>query len=180
MVNIFDTQLAQALLDNNFSISYQGLVEEKLGIVLEKKETRSNWLRRPLSDAQLKYAALDVEYLIYLYEDQAHELNNCPKIEWHNQDIERLIKNTFNRHSANIEIPRTLPLSEENQFLSNLNKIIEEIAKRENISPTLFFSKKAQKEFFRTILFKGLNPACEEITIWRKELIYDELENLLK
>ena len=100
MVNIFDTQLAQALLDNNFSISYQGLVEEKLGIVLEKKETRSNWLRRPLTDAQLKYASLDVEYLIYLYEDQVSELNNCTKIEWHNQDIERLIKNTFDPNSV--------------------------------------------------------------------------------
>ena len=44
MVNIFDTQLANALLNINFSISYQDLVEEKIGVVLEKKETRSNWL----------------------------------------------------------------------------------------------------------------------------------------
>ena len=93
------------------------MVEEKLGIVLEKKETRSNWLRRPLTDAQLKYASLDVEYLIYLYEDQVSELNNCTKIEWHNQDIERLIKNTFDPNSVNNEIPRTLPLSQENEFL---------------------------------------------------------------
>ena len=67
MVNLFDTQLANALLNGHYSIGYQGLVEEKLGIPLNKKETRSNWIRRPLTEAQLDYAATDVEYLIHLY-----------------------------------------------------------------------------------------------------------------
>ena len=67
MINIFDTQIANAFLESDYSIGYQGLVEKRLGIALDKKETRSNWTRRPLSDAQLKYAALDVEYLIHLY-----------------------------------------------------------------------------------------------------------------
>lgn len=180
MINIFDTQLAHALLNSNFSISYQDLVEEKIGIVLEKKETRSNWLRRPLSDDQLKYAALDVEYLIYLYEGQVYELKKHKKIDWHRQDIDRLIRNTFNPHLINADIPRTLPLSQEKLILMNFNEIVQTIAKRENISPTLFFSKKAQKDFLRTVLLRGLNPACEEITIWRKELIYKDLLMLLK
>lgn len=180
MVNIFDTQLANALLNINFSISYQDLVEEKIGVVLEKKETRSNWLRRPLSDDQLKYAALDVEYLNYLYEEQIHELIKFKKIDWLKQDIEKLIENTFCPHQLNTDIPRTLPLTQENQILLNFNKIVQDIAKKENISPTLFFSKKAQKDFLRIILLKGLNPACEEITTWRKELIYEDLLNLLK
>tara|TARA_Y100000816_G_scaffold284639_1_gene263206 strand:+ start:123 stop:911 length:789 start_codon:yes stop_codon:yes gene_type:complete len=180
MINIFDTQLAHALLNNNFSISYQDLVEEKIGIVLEKKETRSNWLRRPLSDDQLKYAALDVEYLIYLYELQVNELNKNKKIDWHRQDIDRLIKNTFNPNLMSTDIPRTLPLSQEKLLLFDFNEIVQTIAKRENISPTLFFSKKAQKDFLRTVLLRGLNPACEEITIWRKDLIYKDLLMLLK
>ena len=65
--NIFDCQLANAFLDGHFSIGYQALVEQEMDIILNKNETRSNWLRRPLSDSQLKYAALDVEYLIHLY-----------------------------------------------------------------------------------------------------------------
>ena len=99
MINIFDTQIANAFLDGDYSIGYQGLVEKRLGINLEKKETRSNWIRRPLSDAQLKYAALDVEYLIYLYKEQKEELLKSSKLDWHNQDIERLIKITFNKIS---------------------------------------------------------------------------------
>mgnify|MGYP001157067376 FL=1 len=180
MINIFDTQLAHALLNSNFSISYQDLVEEKIGIVLEKKETRSNWLRRPLSDDQLKYAALDVEYLIYLYEGQVNELSKNKKIDWYRQDIDRLIRNTFNPHLMSADIPRTLPLSQEKLLLFDFNEIVQTIAMRENISPTLFFSKKAQKDFLRTVLLRGLNPACEEITIWRKELIYKDLLMLLK
>ena len=51
MVNIFDTQIANSLLDGDFSIGYQGLVEQEMDIVLNKNETRSNWIRRPLSDS---------------------------------------------------------------------------------------------------------------------------------
>ena len=67
MVNLFDTQLANAFLNGDYSIGYQGLVEEKLGIKIDKRETRSNWIRRPLTDSQLKYASSDVEFLINLY-----------------------------------------------------------------------------------------------------------------
>ena len=76
MDNLFDTQLANALLDGEYSIGYQGLVKEKLEIDLNKQETRSNWMRRPLSDSQLTYAAMDVEYLIYLFLEQEKELVN--------------------------------------------------------------------------------------------------------
>ena len=61
MVNIFDTQIANSFLNGEYTISYQSLVKQELDIFLEKDETRSNWIRRPLSDSQLKYAALDVE-----------------------------------------------------------------------------------------------------------------------
>jgi ribonuclease D len=99
MINIFDSQLANAFLDGDYSIGYQGLVEKRLGIALDKKETRSNWIRRPLTDAQLKYAALDVEYLIHLYEEQKEQLLKSSKLNWLNQDIERLIRNTFSEFS---------------------------------------------------------------------------------
>ena len=57
MVNIFDTQIANSFLGGDFSIGYQRLVEKNLGVTLKKTETRSNWIRRPLSDFQLDYAA---------------------------------------------------------------------------------------------------------------------------
>ena len=180
MTNIFDTQIANAFLDGDYSIGYQGLVKKRLGINLEKKETRSNWVRRPLSDAQLKYAALDVEYLIYLYKQQKEELLGSSKLNWHNQDIERLIKITFNKISTFIELERTITKAQEIELLSKMNKIVDDIAEQKEINPTLFFSKKAQKEFLRLVLIKGLDFACKEITPWRKDLIKEEVLNLLR
>ena len=180
IVNIFDTQIANAFLNGDYSIGYQGLVEQKLGIVLNKNETRSNWIRRPLSNSQLKYAALDVEYLIHLYEQQKEELIESSKLNWHNQDIERLINITFNPLPVFTELERSISKVEEEDILKELNIIVKEISERQKINTTLFFSKKSQKHFLRLVLIKGLNAACNEITEWRAELIREEMLNLLR
>ena len=180
IVNIFDTQLAHSLLSDDYSISYQALVEKKLDIVLEKKETRSNWLRRPLSSSQLQYAALDVEYLIHLYDNQKELLSNECKLEWHNQDISKTLKYAFEEDYIPMELSRTLPRQQEKELLGKFNSIIVKIAKEKDINSTLFFSKKAQKYFLRLIFLKDLDAAYEEITDWRRELIEKDLTNLLK
>ena len=155
-------------------------MEKRLEISLDKKETRSNWIRRPLTDAQLKYAALDVEYLIYLYKEQNEELLSSSKLDWFNQDIEQLIRSTFNKISNFIELERTITKAQEIEFLSKMNKIIEDIARQKEINPTLFFSKKAQKDFLRLVFIKGLDSACTEITSWRRDLIKKDILNLLR
>ena len=48
-------------------MGYQNLVAEVLSVELDKGETRSDWLQRPLTQSQLHYAALDVIYLLELY-----------------------------------------------------------------------------------------------------------------
>ena len=179
MVNIFDTQIANSFLDGDFSIGYQGLVEKEIGIQLSKNETRSNWIRRPLSDSQLKYATLDVEYLIYLYKSQRAELIRENKLEWHNQEIKRLIEVTFNP-LFDVDLERIISKAEESELLKGLNKTVERISKREKINPTLFFSKKAQKDFLRLVYKDGLELACTKITPWRSQLIKEDILNLLK
>ena len=180
MTNIFDTQLANSFISNEYSIGYQGLVQRELGIVLDKKETRSNWTRRPLSDDQLKYAALDVEYLIHLYREQKKELIRSNKLDWHNEDIEKLIEITFSPLSIFNDINRIISKSHENELLYKLNARVESIANDEGINSTLFFSKKFQKDFLRLVFDQGLESACGEITNWRRCLIEKELLNLLK
>lgn len=64
---LFDTQRAAAFLGYGFSMSYLNLVFKLMDTVLEKSETRSDWLQRPLSADQVRYAALDVEHLPALY-----------------------------------------------------------------------------------------------------------------
>ena len=180
MVNIFDTQLANSFLENDYSISYQSLVQNKLGIALEKSETRSNWVRRPLSDSQLKYAALDVEYLIPLYLEQRLELHDSNKIDWLNEDIERLIRLTFNPSQNFPETNRILSRTQEAELLIRFNDVIERISSNKNINATLLFSKKTQKDFLRLVIDRGIDYACDQTTVWRKNLLKEELLDLLK
>lgn len=61
---LVDTQRAAALLGEDFGLGYRALVSGLLGIELEKGETRSDWLRRPLTESQCEYAAQDVLHLL--------------------------------------------------------------------------------------------------------------------
>ena len=79
---IFDTQLAAAFAGHRFSLGYRELVEALLNITLDKGETRSNWLQRPLSASQLHYATLDVSYLLPLYRRLLAELNAMQRTAW--------------------------------------------------------------------------------------------------
>ena len=180
MCNVFDTQIANAFLNGDYSVSYRLLVEKKLGIILEKNETRSNWLRRPLTDSQLKYASLDVEYLINLFLDQREELETSKKLNWHDEDISQLIKVTFERHDNSRELVRSLPKAREEEMLYLFNNAVQKIAAREHINPTLFFSKKSQKDFLRLTLIRGIDLSLSEITDWRGKLIKDDILNILK
>ena len=60
---LYDTQIAAAFAGLGPSLGYQALVKTLLDVDLAKAETRSDWLRRPLSDDQLRYAADDVRHL---------------------------------------------------------------------------------------------------------------------
>ena len=61
--NIFDTRAAAGFAGLSSICSLKSLIEEVLGISLEKSETLSDWLERPLSGSQIRYAAEDVVYL---------------------------------------------------------------------------------------------------------------------
>jgi ribonuclease D len=61
--NIFDTRLAAGFSNLPATLSLGNLVKELLDIELSKEETRTNWLQRPLSEEQIRYALDDVRYL---------------------------------------------------------------------------------------------------------------------
>ena len=85
--NIFDTQFAHAFLSSQYSLSYVNLVAHRLELPLSQHATRSNWLARPLSDAQVEYAVEDVLYLIPLFEQLQNELQNRDRWEWFAEDM---------------------------------------------------------------------------------------------
>jgi ribonuclease D len=87
---IFDTQVAAAYCGHGFQIGYQGLVQEVLDVELDKGETRSAWLRRPLTSKQVKYAAMDVACLIPIYARLVKQLKDMGRISWVEEEMDIL------------------------------------------------------------------------------------------
>lgn len=88
---LFDTQVAAAFCGHGLSVGYAGLLSAVLNIDLDKGETRSDWMQRPLSQSQLHYAALDVAYLLIIYGKQLQQLKSLQRLEWVLADCQRLI-----------------------------------------------------------------------------------------
>lgn len=64
--HLYDTQIAASLVGFDRQTGLQRLLKEALDVELGKGETRSDWTQRPLSEAQLHYAAEDVRHLFRL------------------------------------------------------------------------------------------------------------------
>jgi len=88
---LFDTQVAAGLAGIGPFLSYQKLVATLLGVELPKGETRTDWLARPLSEAQLAYAAEDVVYLLPLYDHLRQELSRLGRLGWVEEDSAALL-----------------------------------------------------------------------------------------
>lgn len=83
---LFDTQWAAACAGYDFSMGYARLSETMLGVEVAKSETRSDWLQRPLSEPQLRYAALDVAYLLVVYGLLLKKLKQQDRLAWVTED----------------------------------------------------------------------------------------------
>jgi ribonuclease D len=90
---LFDTQVAAAIAGFGAGLGYQKLVEQVTGVVLPKGETRSDWLRRPLSPAQCEYAADDVLYLHRIHAALAEALTAKGRTAWAEADAARMLAN---------------------------------------------------------------------------------------
>ena len=83
---VFDTQVAAALLGYQPQIGYGNLVNELFGVELAKSHTRADWSRRPLPDAFIEYAAEDVQYLLPAYDKLTERLEEIGRLQWAVED----------------------------------------------------------------------------------------------
>jgi len=88
---LFDTQIAAGLLGHPPQAGYATLVEALLGLKLDKSQTRTDWSRRPLTPAQIEYAANDVAYLPELHARLSEQLAAHGREEWAAEDCATLL-----------------------------------------------------------------------------------------
>lgn len=90
---IYDTQIANALLSEHQQIGYANLVDNELDIQLDKSQTRTNWLQRPLTEKQIQYAGDDVFYLFQLHEILDKKLDTLNRKKWFNEETLTIASN---------------------------------------------------------------------------------------
>lgn len=88
--SLFDTELAGRLLGRE-RVGLAPLVESELGVHLEKGHGAADWSKRPLDPALIRYAALDVEYLLELRDVLASELRAAGKSHIADQEFHKLL-----------------------------------------------------------------------------------------
>ncbi|MCU7930628.1 MAG: ribonuclease D [Candidatus Thiodiazotropha sp. (ex Codakia rugifera)] len=87
---LFDTQIAATLLGYGEQIGYANLVQQLLGRELEKGHTRTDWSRRPLHAAQLRYALDDVIYLGEIYLTIESQIRERQRESWLQEELKKL------------------------------------------------------------------------------------------
>ncbi|MQA96392.1 MAG: ribonuclease D [Streptosporangiales bacterium] len=87
---LFDTELAGRLLGFP-RVGLGAMVENVLGLTLEKGHSAADWSNRPLPEDWLRYAALDVEVLVELRDRLEEQLREAGKLEWAREEFEAVL-----------------------------------------------------------------------------------------
>lgn len=85
--DLFDVQVAAGLVDHDYPAGYAAIVRRFLGGEASKGETRTDWRKRPLSDAQLAYAVDDVRHLEQLWALLERKLETLGRTAWMQEEM---------------------------------------------------------------------------------------------
>jgi len=85
--SVFDVQLAAGLVGYSYPIGYAGLVQDLLGHRMSKGETLTDWRRRPLLPAQLRYAYDDVRFLLPAWKRLTERLTKNDRLAWAEEEF---------------------------------------------------------------------------------------------
>lgn len=151
LTNIFDVQIGMAYLTGQLQIGYAQAVQDMLGICLDKGQSQSDWLARPLSQEQHTYAENDVRYLLALYHNVKHVLEQKHLFEYVKEDCQHHANSLH--HSQHISdderyLEYIAPQYNRRQLtaLKHLVMWRESLARSANIPCTFIISKQALRE----------------------------------
>lgn len=166
-----DTQHGIALTGLGSSMGFQRAVSAVLNIDIEKDETRSNWLERPLRSEQINYAVADVYYLYQLYPELIRRLKQQDREHWLVEDCQRLVSSAqqpddIQQHYRKIKLAWKLRLQE--QFLLQQLVIWREEQARERDVPrnrlitdaALWNIARYKSKNKEQLIKAGVRPAC--------------------
>ena len=88
---LFDTQIAAMVCGFGDQVAYETLVRQLAKQTLDKSSRFTDWSRRPLTDAQKKYALADVTHLRVIYEVLSEQLVKSGRLKWIDDELKNLV-----------------------------------------------------------------------------------------
>lgn len=89
---VVDLQVAAGLIGYPYPMSLGNLLGQALRVSVAGGETRTDWRRRPLTDAQVRYALDDVRWLLPLADQISRELAERGRLDWAEQEYQSLLR----------------------------------------------------------------------------------------
>ncbi len=133
---IYDTQIAAMFCGLGDQVSYESLVNNFLGLSVNKEHQFTNWLQRPLSKNQINYAISDVTHLINIFPLIRKAIKDNNREEWVTKELEHLSKKELYKVKAD-EVWKKIKLKNSNPQMLNLLKYLaywrENECKKRNI-----------------------------------------------
>jgi ribonuclease D len=133
---LFDTQIAAMVAGFGDQASYDTLARALAGAKLDKAHRFSDWSVRPLSPAQLAYAAADVTYLRTIYDALTERLGRDGRLDWVGEEMAALAEPATYRADPDTMYERLKPRTGNRRYLGMLRAIAawrEREAQRVNI-----------------------------------------------
>ncbi len=88
----FDTQVAAMVCGFGEEVAYETLVNRIAKSQLDKSSRFTDWTRRPLSEAQIRYALGDVTHLRVIHEELAARIEASGRMPWVAEELEALLQ----------------------------------------------------------------------------------------
>ena len=133
---IYDTQVAAMFCGLGDQVGYESLVNNFLGLSVNKEHQFTNWLQRPLSKNQINYAISDVTHLINIFPLIRKAIKDNNREEWVTKELEHLSKKELYKVKAD-EVWKKIKLKNSNPQMLNLLKYLaywrENECKKRNI-----------------------------------------------
>ena len=151
LTNIFDTQIALSYLTGQLQMGYQQALDDQLDMHIDKEQSQSDWLQRPLSDEQEQYAIDDVRFLPALYLSLEYELKKQGLFDYVWEDCQLYARDLYDtQHMADDEMYLTMAdyryTSEQMAILQAVATWREELARATNQPRTFVIKKQAVRE----------------------------------
>ena len=174
--NVFDIQQADKILFEGEIRSYGKIVKNFFGVNLKKNETNSNWLKRPLSESQKKYAFEDVDFLIEIYQLQRKLLNKLNMFDEvkKNSDTEANLGNQSLKQMRFLRQEKKLSKRKKEIFIWR-----EDVAEEDNVPPNFIFKDKYLRQLSK-IDIKDIHARKEIMTIFGDSKLTDRFISRFK